>query len=153
MLGQGDPTGQRFPAGSTIMGQAAGGRSVTMPAARQAVIGGATYSSRFPQIMAGLAINCNVATKGTAEKILSAARNRVKQVAYDTGALYESLYIVYRDLYAGWAVATDIDYAPFIEFGGERIARPRTPFLVPSVEEYADDHIRATIAAVRAAAR
>jgi hypothetical protein len=91
------------------------------------------YESRFPLIEAALAIRCRAASLATAEKIVEDARqNLLNNDSYISGDLYHSLEVVEMDRVEDYAVASDVYYAPYVEFGTAR--SDAKPYMVPAVE-------------------
>ena len=165
------------PAGSRLGGKATGGtflsflrgRATTVPYAGKMV----SYESRFPSIIAGMQIHCDVASREEAEGILESAKENLNSDRYPTvgrpgfegrrqmtsltGALANSLYVAEGDWWGanGFLVASDLEYAPFVEFGsvhnwGPGGGRPK-PYLRDALEEHKAHFITSEIAAVRMA--
>jgi hypothetical protein len=134
----------RFPAGASLGSVAPGGRFASGAQIRSARYGGASLTSRFPGIIAGLGIRCHAAAHETAEAILERAR---ELAPYRTGALKGSLYLAELDITEDWMVASDLEYAPYQEFG--TINHPPQPYIVPAVEAERGEFIGRTTAALQ----
>lgn len=157
----------RAPAGTILNGQRVGGRFMSIAQASTALeetkaaaaSGLATrgvaiepvmaYESRFPFVEAALGVRCHAAARETAEEILSDAQDNLQdfdQHPYATGDLAASLELADLTREGDWAVTTDMEYAPFVEFGSAHA--PPHPFLMPAVEAHRNDFIVKETAAV-----
>lgn len=152
----------KAPAGTQIGNLKRGGKFLSMAQAREAKVvsvrGGnvVTLSSRLPEVIAGLQIRTNTASREIAELILEEAQaNLRRNGSYESGDLHDSLYVTELDLVGDFGVATDIPYAPYVEFGTETSGPAHStrtaakPFLVPAAERYREEHIAATAASLR----
>jgi hypothetical protein len=161
-------------------GMPVGGRFISMPQARAMTVPGGPafgfarvgYKSRFPEIIAGLQIHSNAASKAEAEEILEAARDNITDGPYPiiepstgpvwrTGALWRSLYVTETDWLEQehgseeWIVASDLEYAPMVHFGSIHNYGPgggrAKPFLTDAVNERRPHFIAREAAAIKAA--
>jgi len=150
----GAPTLQ-FPAGTELGGIKPGGRFFSMAQARAATVGTAvkvSYASRIPQIITGMQVRANVASKETAEAVMADAEANVLamegEMPYWTGELYDGFYVYHGNLTDDYLVATDVEHAPWVEFGSINNEPPR-PFLIPAVEANKVKHYEATAKAMQ----
>lgn len=146
----------RFPAGTTLGGRAVGGQFGSLAQARGAISVSTRYTTRFPEIITGMELRCHVASADAAERILEDAKQRVPigteeyvgpEGERHPGALHESLYTVHLPLSDDWAVASDLWYAPYVEFGTSRMAAQ--PYLIPAMEAERGPYIAETMAVLR----
>ncbi len=142
---------------------AVGGRFASAKGVRSARVVGpngsvVTMTSRFPGIIAGLEMRTRVASRESAENILEDAQNRAPEGSrnfvdpetgeWHPGLLKDSLYLVDLDIAEDWAVASDLRYAPYVEFGTS--VMPAQPFLIPALEAERGPYIARTTAALQA---
>jgi HK97 gp10 family phage protein len=120
------------------------------------------YQERFTSIIGHLAIQTRVAEHESAQSILEDARSRAPvwkgesytdQYGVHGGILRDSLYLAELENEDGWAVASDVHYAPYVEFGTSNPAYPQQPFLIPALEANKESSIARTAAGVAVACR
>lgn len=154
----------RAPSGAVLRGASVGGRYLSTAQAGEAISAtsraskvaaasrGVVYETRLPEIIVGLQLRCNVASHEEAEDILEDARsNLLHNGSYITGNLYDSLYLIDLDLAEDFGVATDVEYAPYVEFGTVHSA-PK-PYIIPAVEAHRASFINRQTVAVQEATR
>jgi len=146
LLGGADKPGMqpRFPAGAGMLA----GTFTSETALRQTGYGyvAIRYQSRFPGIIGSLTLREAIVEKETAEEILEDAKQRAPvwegepyfdDYGHHPGILRDSLYL--DQVEGGWTVATDVHYAPFVEFG--TVNMDAQPFLIPAAEEHRESFI------------
>jgi HK97 gp10 family phage protein len=162
----------RAPAGTILNGQKVGGRFISAVQAETSIAEmnamnasglsrGAVaiqprfgYESRFPFVEAALGIRCHAAAGETAQMILEDAKNNLSDAGehpYATGYLADSLELAELTDVGDWAVTTDVEYAPYVEFGSSHA--PPHPYILPAVEAHRGDFINKEMAAVAEAAK
>lgn len=70
---------------------------------------------------------------------LNVQRGAKQRCPVDTGRLRSSIHIIFRKDGLGSEVGTDVEYAPYVEFGTKRMSAQ--PYLFPAWEEYRDEYV------------
>lgn len=113
-----------------------------------------TYETRMPFVALALANRCHAACEPTAHAIREEAAENLGDAGehpYATGYLAGSLEVIELDREGDWAVATDVEYAPYVEYGTAHA--PPHPFLGPAVEAHRGEFVNAQTIAVAEASK
>lgn len=95
-----------------------------------------TWESRLPFIEAAIGVRCHASCEETAKDVLLDAKSNLAifdDHPYATGFLADSLEIAELDKVADYAIFSDVDYAPYVEFGTQHA--PPHPYIWPAVQK------------------